>query len=309
MPNPIYYANSKVGINNPNPQKELDITGDLAVSGTITSGGSPVGGVTMAAVGAAPNANGAVASGSTLTLEPADGTHPGVVTALAQTIGGAKTFSGAISASNLSGTNTGNVTLAAVGAVPNANGASLTAQALNLQPADGTNPGVVTTGVQTLAGIKTFSSAPVSANGFHAVSGAAGGLEFDATETYLRSPNNGGEVHFTNLGGSEYGKANARGFQTSKVYTCTYTDTSGTPGNGTANTGTGRAAFAALGTAVVITNNLSQAASVVQVTLEDLDATLLRVKVVPTDGSFTVTADAAATATCKFRWVLFNSVG
>ena len=49
------------------------------------------------------------------------------------------------------------VTLAAVGASPNANGASLAGQVLNLQPASGTQPGVVTTGTQTFAGLKTLS--------------------------------------------------------------------------------------------------------------------------------------------------------
>lgn len=44
----------------------------------------------------------------------------------------------------LSGTNTGDVTLAAVGASPNANAASLSGQVLNLQPFDSTHPGVVT---------------------------------------------------------------------------------------------------------------------------------------------------------------------
>jgi trimeric autotransporter adhesin len=60
---------------------------------------------------------------------------------------------------SLSGTNTGDVTLTAVGATPNANGASLSGQALTLQPADSTNPGVLTTGAQTIAGSKTFTSA------------------------------------------------------------------------------------------------------------------------------------------------------
>jgi hypothetical protein len=45
---------------------------------------------------------------------------------------------------NLTGTNSGDVTLAAVGATPNANGASLSTQVLTLQPFDSTNPGVVT---------------------------------------------------------------------------------------------------------------------------------------------------------------------
>lgn len=100
--------------------------------------------VTLAAVGSTPSANAAsIASDQTLTLQPADGTHPGVITSGTQTLGGNKTFTGSISASNLSGTNTGDVTLAAVGASPNANAASLSGQVLNLQPFDGTHPGVV----------------------------------------------------------------------------------------------------------------------------------------------------------------------
>jgi len=45
---------------------------------------------------------------------------------------------------SLSGTNSGDVTLAAVGSSPNANAATLTGQILNLQPFDSTHPGVVT---------------------------------------------------------------------------------------------------------------------------------------------------------------------
>ena len=67
---------------------------------------------------------------------------------------------------NLSGTNSGDITLTAVGAAPSANGATLSGQALTLQPADATHPGVVTTGAQTFAGAKTFSSTIVgSING------------------------------------------------------------------------------------------------------------------------------------------------
>lgn len=49
------------------------------------------------------------------------------------------------------------VTLAAVGSSPNANGATLSGQVLNLEPADATNPGVITIGPQSIAGSKTFS--------------------------------------------------------------------------------------------------------------------------------------------------------
>lgn len=54
------------------------------------------GSVTVGTFGSTPNANGASASGSTLTLQPADGTHPGLLTSGAQTIGGAKTLTGAL---------------------------------------------------------------------------------------------------------------------------------------------------------------------------------------------------------------------
>ncbi len=57
-----------------------------------------------------------------------------------------------------SGTNTGDVTLTAVGSTPSANGASLSGQALTLQPASGSLPGVLTAGSQTIGGAKTFSS-------------------------------------------------------------------------------------------------------------------------------------------------------
>lgn len=57
-----------------------------------------------------------------------------------------------------SGTNTGDITLTAIGATPNANGASLSGQVLNLQPASASFGGIVTTGAQSIAGAKTFTS-------------------------------------------------------------------------------------------------------------------------------------------------------
>lgn len=107
------------------------------------------------------SANGAVITGTSLVMQNADATHPGLISDGVQTIAGAKTFTGTISASNISGTNSGDVSLTAVGASPNANAASLSGQVLTIQPADGTNPGVVTSGAQVLAGVKTFNSAPI----------------------------------------------------------------------------------------------------------------------------------------------------
>jgi hypothetical protein len=54
-------------------------------------------------------------------------------------------------------TPTGVTTMAAIGSTPNANGATISGRTLNLEPADSTNGGIVTTGTQTFAGAKTFS--------------------------------------------------------------------------------------------------------------------------------------------------------
>lgn len=78
---------------------------------------------------------------------------------------------GTVTGSNVSGTNSGDVTLAPVGAAPNANGASLSGQVLTLQPADGTHPGLVTILAQVIAGSKTFSDL-LHANGGIDLAGA-----------------------------------------------------------------------------------------------------------------------------------------
>ena len=66
----------------------------------------------------------------------------------------------------LTGTNTGDITLANVGSSPNAQGASLSGQQLTLQPASASFPGVITTGTQTIAGAKTFSGDITTSNLF-----------------------------------------------------------------------------------------------------------------------------------------------
>lgn len=50
------------------------------------------------------------------------------------------------------------VTLTAFGSTPNANGLSLSTQALNMQPADATNPGGVSTAQQNFGGTKSFGA-------------------------------------------------------------------------------------------------------------------------------------------------------
>lgn len=143
------------------------IAGAKTFSGAITASnlsGTNSGNTTLAAIGSSANANGATLTGQALNLEPASASFGGIVTTGTQSIAGAKTFTGAITASNLTNTNSGDVTLAAIGASANANGASLSAQALTLQPASASFGGVLTSGVQDIAGAKTFKTS-ASING------------------------------------------------------------------------------------------------------------------------------------------------
>jgi hypothetical protein len=109
-------------------------------------------GISVAPVGAAPNANAATVTGSVLNLQPASAAFPGVVTTGAQTFAGVKNFQDGLTLAGSSAINS----LAVIGAAPNANAASIVGSALNLQPASAAFGGVVTTGAQTFAGLKNF---------------------------------------------------------------------------------------------------------------------------------------------------------
>jgi len=105
----------------------LTITGPFSASNfSGSSSGTNTGDVTLASVGSSPNINAASLSGQILTLQPADGSNPGLVSITTQTFAGNKTFIGTITASNLSGTNTGDVTIGTP------NGLSLAGQVLSL---------------------------------------------------------------------------------------------------------------------------------------------------------------------------------
>lgn len=87
---------------------------------------------------ATKSANGLVFAAGVLTAQTADTSFPGLISTGTQSIAGAKTFTGAISASNLTGTNSGDVTLGT------ASGLSLVGQALSLQTSSGSQTGALT---------------------------------------------------------------------------------------------------------------------------------------------------------------------
>src|SRR3982751_4608127 len=114
-------------------------------------------GLNILAVGATPNVAGMTLSGPNFNLEAATASFPGVVSTGTQTFAGDKTFTGTITALNLSNTNTGNVSLLSFGVAPNPAGLSLIGQQLNLEAADATNPGGVSTGTISAANLSGFN--------------------------------------------------------------------------------------------------------------------------------------------------------
>lgn len=106
--------------------------------------------------------NGAAQTGNNLILQSASVTRPGLVNNTIQSFSGNKTFTGTISASNLSGTNTGDVTLGT------ANGLSLVGQALSLALSS-----TSTTGSLTSTDWNTFNNKQAAGNYITALTGDA----------------------------------------------------------------------------------------------------------------------------------------
>jgi hypothetical protein len=105
----ITETNNNIGIGTSAPGAKLEVNGQLKITGgtpgvnkVLTSDASglatwqtPAGGgsgISLAAFGAVPNANGATLNGNILNLEPASASFGGIITTSPQQIGGVKTF-------------------------------------------------------------------------------------------------------------------------------------------------------------------------------------------------------------------------
>lgn len=111
-------------------------------------------------------------------------------------------------------------TIGTFGSTPNSGGASISSNTLTLQPADGTNPGGVSTTTQTIAGAKTFSNVvAIPAGAVNAVSlqaGTAGtGLWFPTAASIMAFSSGGAESWRTNASGIAIGTTAA---QTARLY-------------------------------------------------------------------------------------------
>jgi len=80
----------------------------------------------------------------------------------------------------------------------------------------------------------------------------------------------------------------------------------GTTGTQTINKTTGSVNFAASATSLVVTNSLVAATSIIQCTVGTNDVTMKSVQCVPGSGSFTIFANAAATAETRVNFTVTN---
>lgn len=131
-----------------------NIATDTAITGDVTINNT---GVT--AVGSNKVANSQLAQMPTLTIK--GNNTGGTANALDLTVSQVNTMLGDVT------------TLAAFDSSPNSNGANISGNTLTLQPADGSNPGGVSTTTQTFSGSKTFGSASGDATTIGAASSTA----------------------------------------------------------------------------------------------------------------------------------------
>ena len=96
-----------------------------------------------------------------------------------------------------------------------------------------------------------------------------------------------------------------RALQKAVVFDKTLTAT-GTTGAQTINKKAGSVNFALGATSVVVTNSLVDTNSIILCSVGTNDSTLKSIAVVPAVGSFTLYANAAATAETKVNFIVFN---
>lgn len=314
----------------------------IGSSVTASDGGSAV---LLAPVGSTPAAEGASVSGATLTLQPADATHPGLLSLAVQSLKGLKTALDGLASDLLQSATA--VSLVIKGSV--ANGASAVGVVLDTVNAL-TTAGAKLASFRTGGVEKTYidkDGGVVPANNATANLGTAAlhwGLGYidqlrgvyvidtgsvnrfvysgGSPNQYVGGPVNGASaVGHTFQTTTAYSTAGARlaSFQnlTTEAFAVhndgktiqAYTDASATPGAVTINKPTGRAAIAALASSVVVTNSTCTLTSIVMVQLETSGIGVGEIGVVPGAGSFTVTAlNASGVATAVTGAATFSFI-
>lgn len=118
-------------------------------------------------------------------------------------------------------------------------------------------------------------------------------------------------LHFSYQSGTAIASGTLRPYQHTAWggYRLAFTDSSTTPGAITINKPAGRVKIAAGASSIVVTSNYCFSSSIVLTQMEGaVDTTLTRIRVTPSDGSFTISGNAAATAALAISFVIFNVV-
>ena len=151
------YPNFTITNTSPSSGGTVTSVGLSSATSGVTIGSTPVttsGTITLAIATASGSQNGLLSSTDWTTFNSKQGT----ITLTTTGTSGAATFSA--NTLNIPNYADGGVlSLSAIGGTANANGATITGTVLNLQPANASFGGVVTTGTQTFAGAKTLTGA------------------------------------------------------------------------------------------------------------------------------------------------------
>lgn len=187
-----------------------------------------------------------------------------------------------------------------------------------------------TNGTSTSVSVRGKSNSLISVNAVGLVGGAGGSFDLGGSAWLVGGE--GSAQNTANLGNGGYayvigGKANSGGFNGAVVLGSTNTSmvaseapfispqplyystitAGGTTGARTINKPVGSVNFAIAATSLVVTNSLVTAASTIICTVQANDTTLKSVQCVPGSGSFTMYANAAATAETRVGFMVVNA--
>lgn len=260
-------------------------------SGALASGSGST--VTLAAVGSTPNANGASLAVQVLNLQPADATHPGALTAIAQSIGGAKTFG---AAAVFSSTVALNGVVTATQSINEVNSELLLTNS-SLQMT------VAGTPIYNSGGVMVITGQPADGATAVAVQLGATLQLFNAAAKLLSVTNNSVEKASILIDGS-FTSGNALTGQS--VGITTKGNSRASPGDATLNTGSGISAIASGAGSCTISNSRCLLTSQVIICPLNGDTTCASIYVSTIGaGGFTVSAfPAAPTGNFGFGWLL-----
>ena len=215
-------------------------------------------------------------------------------------------FLGDITATNLSGTNTGDQTATEVTSSASGNIAAETVQAAlaeldteKLALAGGTMTGNIDMGDNDISNVSTFDS--TGATSLATVDGVVN-IASAGLATTIKGTLNVDEAVTLDTTLDVTGDTSVKGLTaTGKVITA-----SGTTGNTTINAMAGSINFASSATSLTVTNNLVDASSVIMLTIGSAPSTYRGMSVIPSSGQFAITLDASFGTETKVFFLVIN---